>query len=161
MARGNGLLYLGVGAALMYMMDPQAGRKRRADLRSQLEATGRKIQHGRQIVVRDASNRAIGAMAEARRWVEGQKRKRESRAGVVEAPAAPRNWSPAQRALAGACGAGLAAWGYLRGGLRGYAMCAIGSGVLARAATNQDLAKLVKGEGVPVEKTIRIGAPVE
>ena len=91
MARGNGLLYLGVGAALMYMMDPQAGRKRRADLRSQLEAAGRKIQHGRQIVVRDASNRAIGAMAEARRWVEGQKRKRESRAGVVEAPAAPRN----------------------------------------------------------------------
>src|ERR1700694_3247763 len=62
MARGNGLLYLGVGAALMYLMDPQAGRKRRADLRNQLEAAGRRIEHGGQVVVRDASNRAIGAM---------------------------------------------------------------------------------------------------
>lgn len=161
MARGNGLLYLGVGAALMYLMDPQTGRKRRADLRNQLEATGRKIQHGKEIVVRDASNHALGAMAEARRWIEEQKRKRESGAGAVEAPRAPRSWLPAERALAGACGAGLAAWGYLRGGIKGYALCAIGTGMLARAATNQDLAKLVKGEGVPVEKTIRIAAPAE
>jgi uncharacterized membrane protein len=161
MARGNGLLYLGVGAALMYLMDPQAGRKRRADLRNQLEAAGRRIEHGGQVVVRDASNRAIGAMAETRRWIEERKRRRESGGPLAEIPRASRTWSPAERALAGACGAGLATWGYLRGGLRGYALCAIGTGMLARAAANQDLAKLVKGEGVPVEKTIRIGAPVQ
>lgn len=161
MARANGLVYLGVGAALMYLMDPQAGRKRRADLRNQLEATGRKIRHGKEVVIRDASNRAIGAMAEARHWLEEHKRKRESSAVAAEASNTPRSWSPAERALAGAFGAGLAAWGYLRGGIKGYALGAVGAGLLARAATNQDLARLVKGDGVPVEKTIRIAAPVE
>lgn len=160
MARSNSLLYLGVGAALMYLMDPQNGRKRRTDLRNQAEAARRRIERGAGIVVRDASNRAAGAMARSRNWLLEQGQVRQASALEPRASAS-RPWPPTERALVGAVGAGVAAWGYIRGGVRGYALCAIGSSLLARAATNQDLVSLVKGEGVPVEKTIRIQAPVE
>jgi len=53
------------------------------------------------------------------------------------------------------------AYGYLCGGLRGFMYSLIGGGLLARATTNREIGKLVRGEGVPVEKTVRIAAPVE
>ena len=51
---------------------------------------------------------------------------------AVEAWRRP-DWSPPQRAFAGALGASVAMLGYLRGGVRGMAWCAIGGGLLARA----------------------------
>jgi uncharacterized membrane protein len=160
MARGNGLVFLGVGAALMYLMDPQNGRKRRADLQNQALATQRRLEHGAQVVVRDASNRAVGAMSELRTWLEDQRRQRESLAALPPSIRPSQSWSPTQRALSGAVGAGAFAWGYLRGGVRGYAMCALGSALMARATSNQDLAALMRG-GIPVEKTLHIDAPLE
>jgi len=168
----NGLVYLGMGAAFMYFMDPQQGRKRRADLRNQAEAAARRAREGRDIVVRDATNRAYGAVVEARRWVE---HRRDSR-GSVTGDASTTNmtqaahdmlhamdgpWSPTSRAAAGAFGAGLATYGYFRGGLAGLVYAAIGGGLLARATTNREIGNLVRGRGLPVEKTVRIDAPVE
>jgi uncharacterized membrane protein len=103
------LVFLGVGAALMYLMDPQNGRKRRTQLKSL----------------------------------------RKER------------WSPAQRALVGSVGGGLAIAGYLRGGLKGTVMCALGTALFARAAANKNLGRIVKGKGFYVEKTIHIAAPAE
>jgi uncharacterized membrane protein len=37
----------------------------------------------------------------------------------------------------------------------------MGGGLLARATTNREVKSLVKGQALPVEKTIRIAAPVE
>lgn len=170
MAKGNGLLYLGVGAALMYFADPQNGRKRRADLKNQVDATVRKVQEGSDIVARDATNRAYGLVAESRRWVEKRKALREGRAAANDADAgngagmlASMNgpWSPTSRAAAGALGAGMLTYGYFCGGIRGFIYGLIGGGLLARATTNREIAALVKGDGVPVEKTVRIAAPVE
>src|SRR5687768_12850105 len=48
-AMPNPLVYLGVGALAMYLMDPQSGRKRRNDLRNQLDAGVRKLEHGRDV----------------------------------------------------------------------------------------------------------------
>jgi hypothetical protein len=143
----------------MYFVDPQAGRKRRADLKNQLDATARRLEHGKDVVVRDAANRTTELLVETRQWIEMHRDPqarlygpslaefaRDSVSGWQRA-----HWSPAQRALAGAFGAGLAAWGYLRGGVRGAAYCALGGGLLARATANDKLSTLVASPARGVE----------
>jgi uncharacterized membrane protein len=73
------------------------------------------------------------------------------------------NWSPAARLVAGIVGAGMIA-----AALRARAgMCALlgagGSALLARAATNRDLASLAGygRRGITVHKTMNLDAPVE
>lgn len=129
------LVFLGVGAALMFLMDPQTGRRRRTALKNQLDAAKRMLQQRKDRVARDASNR-----------LSGLKNGR---------------WPPAPRALAGSLGAGLAVLGYFRGGIKGTVMCAIGTTLLARATANQNLGKLVRTKGFYVEKMIHIEAPVQ
>ena len=165
----KGLVYLGLGAALMYLMDPQAGRKRRADLRNQLNATVRRIEHGRDVIVRDAANRTHGLLMETRQALAT----RRSGDRAASAPTFGRvvgsslaswqrdNWSPAQRALGTAVGAAAAICGYARGGLKGFLMCAVGGGLIARATTNEPIGKLLTDHGIHVEKFIRIDAPVD
>ena len=69
----KGLVYLGLGAAIMYLMDPQAGRKRRADLKNQLGATARRLERGKEVVVRDATNRTHGLLLETRQALEARR----------------------------------------------------------------------------------------
>jgi uncharacterized membrane protein len=165
----NRLLFLGLGAALMYFYDPQAGRRRRAGLMDQLASAQRRLEHGREVVVRDARNRMDGLKAETRHALEAGKREGWKSASTSLVSMAQdsafawrrRRWSPAQRALAGAGGAALATIGYLRGGVRGVAMCALGSALVARATANESLADTLRGHGILVEKTIAVDAPVE
>jgi uncharacterized membrane protein len=156
------LLFLGLGAALMFFGDPQTGRKRRTDFRNRLDATRRSLEHGKDVVLRDATNRAHGLLVETRQAID-------TRIGLAQGPtlmeivrdaaaswSRPR-WSPAQRALGGAVGASLAAIGYFRGGPKGIACCALGGALLARATANERLAQLGSG-GIYVEKTVRVDA---
>jgi uncharacterized membrane protein len=55
----------------------------------------------------------------------------------------------------------LATIGYFRGGVKGVAMCALGSALVARATSNESLADTLRGHGILVEKTIDVDAPVE
>ena len=242
---GNGLLLLGslgLGAALMYFCDPQAGRRRRALLRDQCVHFSRKLQEAERVVVRDAAHRAQGLMAEATRYIkhEGEspddavlrERVRAALGRAVSHPHAievsasqgsvtlrgpvladevdtlmscvecvrgvqsvrneltahedagripalqggvaregdrvewmQRNWSPSARVLAGALGGILATFGFLRGGGRGLALGTIGGALLARAATNREMASLVgmgaRARPIAVQKTIHINAPTE
>ena len=69
--KGRGLLLLAfaLGAALMYALDPQRGRRRRALVRDQVRHGGHIIEDtGRRVVgvSRDLRNRARGAAAEVR-----------------------------------------------------------------------------------------------
>src|SRR5690242_2222509 len=106
------IVFLGLGAALMYLMDPQAGRKRRNDLRNQIEATQRRVQRGKELVVRDASNRAQGAIHQTRRFLQATRQKVEDgtvfqvdgaqiqqRVNAMLGPWGKDNWSPAERAI--------------------------------------------------------------
>jgi uncharacterized membrane protein len=242
MRQGNGLLLVGVGAALMYFFDPQNGRRRRALAQDRYQYTVRKLQEGKRVVVRDAAYRASGLVAQAQRVVKRQGlspddavlqervraalgrivshphavetraqdgcitlggavlaaeadsllacvkgvrgvRSVENRLSVFDEPGQipslqggvartgeraewmQRNWSPANRAAAGALGAGLAVFGLFRGGLGGLVLGALGSGLVARAATNQDLRSIVGAgadcQGVRIRKAIHIAAPVE
>jgi uncharacterized membrane protein len=165
----NPLVFLGLGAALMYFYDPQAGRRRRADVRNQLDSAQRRLQHARHVVERDARNRYQGLVAETRGAIEAGRREGIASAGTSLVHVAQdsarswqrERWSPAQRALAGAGGAALAMYGYIRGGLRGMVMCALGGTLVARATANQELGQALRGHGILVEKSIFVDAPVE
>ncbi len=165
----NGLVYLGVGAALMYLLDPQAGRKRRADLRNQWSATVRRLDHGREVVVRDATNRAHGLLVETRQALEAKRQhiapaNAPSFGDVLSGTVASwrrDNWSPAQRAVAATGGVALLAYGYARGGLRGLLLSLAGGALIARGTTNEDIGKLLQPRGIYVEKRMRIEAPVQ
>jgi len=158
------LLFLGLGAALMFFGDPQAGRKRRADMRNQLDAARRRLEHGTDVVVRDATNRAHGLIVETRNAIappEGRLHGPSLKEVAADACASwsRANWSPAQRALAGAFGASVATVGYFRGGVKGFLYCLAGGALLARATANESLGEIARG-GIFVEKTVRIDAPV-
>ena len=174
----HGFIYLGLGAALMYLMDPQQGRKRRNDLANRLDSTRRKVRHGTDLVLRDATNRTHGVLVQTRQWLRSQRERLENRAsndpsvspGMGPAIGAAKNalapwmrerWSPAQRALAGMVGAGLATSGYVRGGFGGLVMTMAGIGLVARAGANERLGVLAHGKGFSVDRTIRVDAPVE
>jgi uncharacterized membrane protein len=162
----NPLIVLGLGAGLMYLMDPQSGRKRRSDLENQWNAMRRRAEHGRDMVVTDATNRAHGLLVETRQALGARRNGLQGPtlgavANGVAASWARDRWSPAQRALAGATGAAMAMYGYLRGGLRGIALCAAGGALVARASANEPLDRLVGRQGIYLEKTLRIAAPVE
>ena len=163
------LIALGIGAAIMYFCDPNTGKKRRNDFRNQLDATQRRLQHGRDVLVTDASNRAHGMLVETRQWVEsarsGDGRMTLRSAGELAQgmvmPWMDARWSPTQRATAGALGAGMAMYGYLRGGIKGLLYAAMGGALLARASTNQELTRMGRSRGILVQKTIHVDSPVE
>ncbi|HEX2093266.1 MAG TPA: SRPBCC family protein [Longimicrobiaceae bacterium] len=75
------------------------------------------------------------------------------------------NWAPATRLLVGALGAGMALGGMRRNGPLAALAAVAGLGLLSRAATNLDTARLIGADGVrravDVHKTITVDAPVE
>jgi uncharacterized membrane protein len=165
----NPLLLLGLGAAAMYFLDPQNGKKRRVDMQNQLDAAQRQLLQTRDVVVKDAANRTHGLLLETRQALEARRTGQTGEnvptlTGICREMVAPwsrTHWSPAQRALAGALGSAVAMIGYFRGGVRGMALCALGGGLVARASANEDIGTLVKGRGIHVEKSIFVRKPVE
>lgn len=63
------LLAGGVGAAVMYLFDPDRGRRRRAQLRDQLTSAARRAGCRANLAARDLSHRARGLVAEAHSWL--------------------------------------------------------------------------------------------
>lgn len=61
------LFWLGLGAAAMYLFDPEQGRRRRALLGDQMTKARRVIRERASGTARDLGNRAYGLGAEARR----------------------------------------------------------------------------------------------
>src|SRR5436190_2979242 len=57
---------VGLGAALMYIFDPDRGERRRALLRDKVEAAGNKLSDKAEKIGRDLGNRAYGVVAETK-----------------------------------------------------------------------------------------------
>jgi uncharacterized membrane protein len=91
--------------------------------------------------------------------LQGSGRRREERPELLQ-----ENWAPATRLLVGAAGGLLVLNGMRTRSSVGRALMLAGVGLLTRAASNippQRLAGLVRGrQGIEVEKTIRVQAPV-
>jgi hypothetical protein len=60
------LIGIGIGAAVAYIADPRAGRRRRALARDQLVRTGRKTRDALDATARDVANRTSGVVAATR-----------------------------------------------------------------------------------------------
>src|ERR687896_1966564 len=60
-----------VGVALMYFMDPNSGRRRRARTRDKVVHAARLVNEGAKVTARDTVHRAQGAWAEAKRLFTG------------------------------------------------------------------------------------------
>jgi osmotically-inducible protein OsmY len=57
---------MALGAGLMYLLDPQGGRRRRALVRDQFVHVGHEVSDTAEAKSRYAKDKAVGAMAEAR-----------------------------------------------------------------------------------------------
>ena len=57
---------LGLGAALMYVFDPDRGQRRRALIRDKVDAAAHKMSNAAEKASRDLSNRAYGMVAETK-----------------------------------------------------------------------------------------------
>ena len=192
---------LGLGAALMYYLDPQGGRQRRARLRSRYEQAVHRIEHAGDMIlaarVRAALRQQVShphaievqshegavtlsgailaheieGLLDCVRGLHGVKAveseliphedpaRLEPPRGVDErakqlAQLVRENWPPSARAAAGGLGALLALNGLLRGGVKGLAYGAIGSTLLARAATHADLKGIVSGSRAKKEDDV-------
>jgi uncharacterized membrane protein len=60
---------LGLGAGMMYLLDPASGRRRRAVLRDKAVHYGHRLEKAAETICRDAANRSWGAAAEAWSWL--------------------------------------------------------------------------------------------
>jgi uncharacterized membrane protein len=59
----------GLGAAFMYLVDPEHGRRRRALMRDKLVSAAHETENAVSLTSRDVANRARGTVAELRSWV--------------------------------------------------------------------------------------------
>lgn len=71
------LLGAGLGAAVMYMLDPDRGNRRRALLRDKMVKINRQTQEAVSGKVHDMTNRAKGMLHEAKSAFEGEETGRE------------------------------------------------------------------------------------
>src|SRR5437763_1811711 len=113
----------GLGAGLMYALDPQTGRRRRALARDQAVHLAHEARDAAGVVGRDLRNRAQGLAAGDCSVLAGGKRAWEHpfRGG----------WSPSARALMTGLGAGFFLYGLTR---RAPVACVLGTVGLALAA---------------------------
>lgn len=230
----------GVGALLMYLLDPDGGRRRTAIARDRLMRLARRGRETADAGMRDLANRAKGLVAEARGAVDREtpgddvlvERVRAHLGRLVSHPHALRveaasgrvtltgpilkseeeqllhgvksvrgvvevdnrlevhassqgisalqgagtrrpprmefmqdNWAPGPRMAALAAGGVLASYGLTQRGLRAALLEIVGLALVARAATNQALGRLVGlsdgRRGIDIDKTLHIAAPRE
>jgi hypothetical protein len=109
-----------LGAALAYVLDPDAGRRRRARLSDAMTSATRRTGRRLRARGRHLSNRARGLRAETRRVLA------EERASA---------WSPSTCALVGGAGTALAGWGFRRRDTTGTVLGAVGALLAAGAAS--------------------------
>jgi gas vesicle protein len=76
---------LGVGAAVMYLFDPEGGNRRRALIRDKAVRLNRQTREAIDGTMKDLSNRAKGTMHEMKSGFSGQ--------GDAESDRSQTNWS--------------------------------------------------------------------
>jgi uncharacterized membrane protein len=150
------MMAAGLGAGLMYLLDPRSGKRRRA-------------------LVRDKARRALTDASGAMRPAFDRMRVHAEPDGVpalqgggarAGARSAVRgNWPPAYRLAASAGGALVTLLGARRRGMAGFLLGSFGTSLLARGVTNTRLRRLMGADAaepaIDVSKTITIDAPVE
>jgi hypothetical protein len=128
-----GLIGAGLGAGLMFLLDPQLGKRRRAHARDKALSWSRRATVAVDRTSRDVRNRAYGTVVNIR---SGHLMR--GRLAVMNA-----NWPPAVRFIVGAAGGILTAVGAARRGKLGILLGAIGLGSAAVGVTDFSVRNLI------------------
>ena len=121
----------GLGAGLMYLLDPQMGRRRRALARDQMAHLAHEAKDAAGVVAKDMKNRARGLAAGDLSVLAGGKRALQNplRGG----------WSPTARALMAALGGGLFLFGLTRNAPTACILGTVGLALAAEGISNAGL----------------------
>ncbi len=122
----------GLGAGMMYFLDPKRGRQRRAQIRDKMIRTSHQIQEARNTVVRDARNRLHGLASGDLSVLIGGK-------NALRGNPLRGGWSPTGRAMLGAIGGALFLSGLTREAPSACILGTAGIGLMIEAATNAGL----------------------
>ena len=146
---------LGVGAGLMYTLDPDRGARRRAIALDVAVSLAHRAGALLDESTRDLGNRSGGGIPAS----QGPSARPGERVDLTTA-----SGSPAARLLIGALGVGLVGYAIKRRGPLGVLLGAAGAAVLLREATSRPARSLPDaGEGrrgVDFQQTITVGAPL-
>ncbi len=134
---------LGTGLAVMYLVDPARGRRRRHLIRDRAVHAAHRLSDGIGTTSRDLKHRTSGLVAEAGR-IAGERR---------------------SRLLTTLAGGALTVYGARRKDPIGAGLAVAGAGLLARAATNLETRRLTgvgaKRRAVDVQRTVTVAVPIE
>ncbi|HLH30930.1 MAG TPA: hypothetical protein VKY31_06975 [Terriglobia bacterium] len=130
---GLGIIGAGIGAGLMYLLDPQLGRRRRAILHDKTVSLTRQATDVVDKTARDVRNRAYGTVVSIKTG-----HVMDMHPSILNA-----NWPPAIRLLVGAAGTVMAAAGVAKRGLSGTVLTGIGLGSVAVAVTNVSVRDII------------------
>jgi hypothetical protein len=135
---------LGVGAGLMYFLDPQMGRRRRALVRDKAVSLAHEAQDAADVVRRDVRNRARGLASGDLSVLVGGKQALSNpfRGG----------WSPTGRALLTGLGAGLFLYGLTRRAPTACVVGTLGCALAAEGLTNVGLRDVTEAAGNLTER---------
>ena len=119
----------GLGAGLMFFLDPKRGRQRRTQVRDKMIRLSHQVQDVRDVVVRDARNRMRGLAAGDMSILVGGK-------NALRGNPLRGDWSPTGRAMLGAIGGALFLGGLMRQAPTACILGTVGLGLMVEAATN-------------------------
>jgi hypothetical protein len=123
---GLGVLGAGIGAGLMFLLDPQMGRRRRAVLRDKTFSLSHHASAAIDRTARDLRNRTYGTVVSIKSGHIGQ-----IRPTILNS-----NWPPAIRLIIGISGGAVTALGAAKRGVVGSVLSGIGLVSVATAVTN-------------------------
>jgi hypothetical protein len=157
-----------LGAAAMFVLDPDKGRRRRALARDKADWVVRRTSEVADAAARDFPRRIKSVGAQTARRLRGNDQPADAAPSVVDVDqrveahptadripslqgvprrearsGARRSWTPAQRFGATMGGGFLAAYGLGRGGFSGLIALALGAGLVCRGLANAPLDELV------------------
>ena len=134
----------GVGAGLMYMLDPQMGSRRRALARDKMVRLGHEAEDAVRVVGRDLRNKAQGVASGDVTTLVGGKR-------ALEHPFTG-GWSPSGRALMAGLGVGLFIYGLTRSAPMSCLLGTLGCTLAAEGITNAGVDDITDAAGHLAER---------
>jgi uncharacterized membrane protein len=134
-----------LGAATMYFLDPDRGKRRRHQAVDRARGALSDVEELAGKAERDLEHRGRGFAARVRGAPAGRRRGLRLLGGGT----------PEQRLLQGGAGGALAIWGLARGGLAGAGAVLAGASLIAGAAVPHQAGR------IRVQKTLTIDAPIE
>jgi len=126
----------GLGAGLMYFLDPDRGRSRRTWLRDKAIHAAHEAEDAACVVGRDLRNRSQGLVAEASSQLRGEEGQGGSQRSGTTLDLFQKRWSPSTRFLVGATGLVLTVYGLTKQAPTACVLGIVGLGMFAEGLTD-------------------------